>query len=85
MGAAGALRWQENILCTATPAPTAVVPRTQAWRHREGEPGGQEIATCPGPLRSDREGLAGEAESRKRRAGYGAAVEQTDEPRDREE
>ncbi|KAJ1112231.1 hypothetical protein NDU88_000499 [Pleurodeles waltl] len=46
-GAAGALRWQENILCTATPAPTTVVPRTEAWRHREGELGGQELATCP--------------------------------------
>ncbi|KAJ1096372.1 hypothetical protein NDU88_001514 [Pleurodeles waltl] len=38
-GAAGALRWQENILCTATPAPTTVVPRSEAWRHREGDRG----------------------------------------------
>ncbi|KAJ1165148.1 hypothetical protein NDU88_005577 [Pleurodeles waltl] len=38
-GAAGALRWQENILCTATPAPTTVVPRPDAWRHREGDRG----------------------------------------------
>ncbi|KAJ1133236.1 hypothetical protein NDU88_011533 [Pleurodeles waltl] len=38
-GALGALRWQENILCTATPAPTTVVPRSDAWRHREGDRG----------------------------------------------
>ncbi|KAJ1144085.1 hypothetical protein NDU88_010387 [Pleurodeles waltl] len=37
--AVGALRWQENILCTATPAPTTVVPRPDAWRHREGDRG----------------------------------------------
>ncbi|KAJ1209539.1 hypothetical protein NDU88_004913 [Pleurodeles waltl] len=84
-GAAGALGWQENILCTATPALTTVVPRSEAWRHREGEPGSQELATCPSPFLSGGEGLAGEAELRKRRAAYGAAVEQIDEPRDREE
>ncbi|KAJ1122103.1 hypothetical protein NDU88_000607 [Pleurodeles waltl] len=83
-GAAGALRWQENILCTATPAPTTIVPRSEAWRHHEGEPGDQELATWPSPFLSDGEGLAGEAESRKRRAAYGAAVEQIDEPRGRE-
>ncbi|KAJ1191493.1 hypothetical protein NDU88_000809 [Pleurodeles waltl] len=38
-GAAGALRWQENILCTATPAPTTVVPRFEARRYREGDRG----------------------------------------------
>ncbi|KAJ1170217.1 hypothetical protein NDU88_002098 [Pleurodeles waltl] len=36
-GAAGALRWQENKLCTATPAPITVVPRSEAWRHSEGD------------------------------------------------
>ncbi|KAJ1101166.1 hypothetical protein NDU88_006238 [Pleurodeles waltl] len=46
-GGAGALRWQENTLCTVTPAPTTVVPRTEAWRHCEGEPGDQELATRP--------------------------------------
>ncbi|KAJ1175823.1 hypothetical protein NDU88_001108 [Pleurodeles waltl] len=37
MGGGGALRWQENKLCTTTPALITVVPRSEAWRHSEGD------------------------------------------------
>ncbi|KAJ1216730.1 hypothetical protein NDU88_004329 [Pleurodeles waltl] len=48
-GAAGALRWQENKLCTATPAPITVVPRSEAWRHSEGDRGAKISRTAQVP------------------------------------
>ncbi|KAJ1099321.1 hypothetical protein NDU88_004423 [Pleurodeles waltl] len=46
---AGALRWQEKILCTATPAPTTVVPRSEARRHREGDRGAKNLRPAQVP------------------------------------
>ncbi|KAJ1142623.1 hypothetical protein NDU88_008936 [Pleurodeles waltl] len=47
------------MLCTAIPAPTSAVPRTEAWRHREDEPGDRELATRHDPLPTERAWLEG--------------------------